>query len=583
MRQFRWRNLFRASVSGAVLGLGSLALPSSAVAQVVGHSCVQICNTPTDCRPCNDGGNSSPAYRQAVPRPPTPYEQAYAQYNAGNALMSNGRYAEAEPYFRSAIAWSPGMALAHEELGIALFRLNRLGEAEPELRSATELDPRSDHAWEFLAQVLGNLGRYDEAKVAEQRMAALNGQNRQDVGKVSARITAQEHNSLVDRIEAAMAAGRYDEAAALARQLIALEPSSFTSHQALTEALFKLGQSDAALAEARIAYQLDPNHTKPQLAADLMQIATAVADTNLTAGHTETALALYEESLALNPSDDGTQAYVQICLTSLYEKAKETNDLAARERWARETVRTDPSDWNAYARLGGTLLDKGDLQGAKAAYRQSINLSPDPASLARQIGGGYLTASHFRDAVEMFQAALDHIPPDNHDDVGATYTMIGLAYEKGKVLDQAEMAMRKGTEQAPHQALTHALLARVLLAEDKLDEASAENARALQLDPSDQDASAQAPKIQAALEAQGRDDLNDQRFSQVAMENHTGRTLTLYVDGRDACEALMNLTCVTEVKGRRHVLEAKSGDTVISRYAGQVAAGEVYNFIVQGQ
>jgi hypothetical protein len=46
-------------------------------------------------------------------------------------------------------------------------------------------------------------------------------------------------------------------------------------------------------------------------------------------------------------------------------------------------------------------------------------------------------------------------------------------------------------------------------------------------------------------------------YGQVVLENRTGRTLDLSVDGHSGCRALMNLTCTSQERAGRHTLSAK--------------------------
>src|SRR5271169_4018225 len=49
-------------------------------------------------------------------------------------------------------------------------------------------------------------------------------------------------------------------------------------------------------------------------------------------------------------------------------------------------------------------------------------------------------------------------------------------------------------------------------------------------------------------------------YGQIVMENHTHVTLDLYVDGRNSCRALANLSCTTQEHVGFHQLAAVASD-----------------------
>jgi Tfp pilus assembly protein PilF len=94
------------------------------------------------------------------------YGDAYL--NFGIALAEMGRWQEAVPVYREALA-RPRLAaesIAHQNLGLALFHLGQYREAERELRLAITLDPRMEGAYYNLGLVLLATDRPADARVA---------------------------------------------------------------------------------------------------------------------------------------------------------------------------------------------------------------------------------------------------------------------------------------------------------------------------------------------------------------------------------------------------------------------------------
>jgi len=74
-------------------------------------------------------------------------------FNLAYLLEDGGRFAEAEPVFRRALALNPKLDRAWYGLGLTLIRLGRPEEAVAALKKNTELQPMSPYGWYQLARV----------------------------------------------------------------------------------------------------------------------------------------------------------------------------------------------------------------------------------------------------------------------------------------------------------------------------------------------------------------------------------------------------------------------------------------------
>ena len=100
---------------------------------------------------------------------------AEAHMNVGIALAEAGRWEEAVPAYRRALAM-PTLAtphVAYQNLGLALFHLKRYREAEETLRLAIRLDPQMSAAYYNLGLVLAAQDRQTEARAAFRRAVEL--------------------------------------------------------------------------------------------------------------------------------------------------------------------------------------------------------------------------------------------------------------------------------------------------------------------------------------------------------------------------------------------------------------------------
>ncbi|MFZ2156539.1 MAG: tetratricopeptide repeat protein [Bradyrhizobium sp.] len=111
-------------------------------------------------------------WRRAIARDP---KSAGMQHGLGLLLASTGRTTEAEPCFRRAIDLQPRFAQAHFCLGRCLADSGQSAAAEQSFRRALALDPRLAPAHLFLGLALFNSGRSAEAEKCYRRAIALDG------------------------------------------------------------------------------------------------------------------------------------------------------------------------------------------------------------------------------------------------------------------------------------------------------------------------------------------------------------------------------------------------------------------------
>ena len=164
----------------------------------------------------------------------------------GTALVNARRFAEAEQQFRAALERNESDPVAHTRLGSVLAAQNRLSEAQPHFERAVALRPGDVDANRSLGQIYAIQG--DDARAVEYldraaatwrdpgllvRLAALLGESRDPAVRDSARarLLAEEAVGLTNRQEplaleilssALAGLGRYDEAAAVASEALAI-------------------------------------------------------------------------------------------------------------------------------------------------------------------------------------------------------------------------------------------------------------------------------------------------------------------------------------------------------------------------
>jgi tetratricopeptide (TPR) repeat protein len=93
-----------------------------------------------------------------------PDRSAADWFNLAYLLEEAGRFADAEPAFRRALALDPKLDRAWYGLGLVLIRLQRPDEAVAALKQNTKLQPMSPYGWYQLARVQFDRREPEEAR-----------------------------------------------------------------------------------------------------------------------------------------------------------------------------------------------------------------------------------------------------------------------------------------------------------------------------------------------------------------------------------------------------------------------------------
>jgi tetratricopeptide (TPR) repeat protein len=266
----------------------------------------------------------------------------------GHSLFEQGRYAEAEASYRTALALSPGLAHAQAGLGRSIMATREPGryrDAEAACREALRLDPGHAPAHHGLGIAFLGLKRFAEAEAAFREALRL------DPGFVPA------HAGLGSVL---FGLKRFAEAEAAFREALRLDPGYFRAHAGLGSVLFGLKRFAEAEAAYREALRLDPGlaHAHAGLGSVFFEWKRFAE-----------AEAAYREAVRLDPGLAHAHAGLGGVLFGLKR-------FAEAEAAYREAVRLDPGLAYAHHSLGNLLWRSGRLAEAEAAYREAIRLDP---------------------------------------------------------------------------------------------------------------------------------------------------------------------------------------------------------------
>jgi TolB-like protein/Tfp pilus assembly protein PilF len=268
----------------------------------------------------------TPEEQKLIDTVPTENMAALEAYFLGKQRFANlttGSMAEAVVYFKRAIELDPNFALAHVELAdsyitqILLFgfpNTEMIAKAEPLVERALELDDRSGEAHTERGRIQVLRGELESAEAAFQRALELNPNHAGAYGAYAF--------LLRDMF------GRAEEALALNREAVALDPLS-------ANAIFDVGQSLDAL------------------------------------GRFDEGLSWYKKSLKADPGFPSTLWSIGLHHWLI------SREYGEAVKWLRKAISADPGDAYSPAHLGRLFMDLGDLDRAEYWIHRSIELNPE--------------------------------------------------------------------------------------------------------------------------------------------------------------------------------------------------------------
>jgi tetratricopeptide (TPR) repeat protein len=213
----------------------------------------------------------------------------------------------------------------------------------------------------------------------------------------------------------------------------------------------------------------------------------------------------YERARAANPGYEPT-------LLRLGKVRVLLGDLAGGRELLTEVLELTPGNAAAHAWLGRAALGDGDIEAAIRHFETALALQPQASAVHYQLAQAYRRAGdvetarrHIEQSGELEASFADPIAiavRGRASGVGAYNVLIRAAMREGDVAG-AEAQARKAVAAAPDSPVAHRLLAAVLQAQNRLEEAADSFRRAVELDPEDVSLRMSLARTLAAL---GRDE-----------------------------------------------------------------------------
>jgi tetratricopeptide (TPR) repeat protein len=272
----------------------------------------------------------SPEEQDRLAIRPTKNTDAYLAYLLGKQRLvkvDSAALAEAVVYFQQAIELDPSFALAHVELASSyLFQIDFSGlpkgeliaKAEPLIERALDLDDRSGEAHTVLGRIQVERGEFEDAEAAFQRALELNPNY------------AGAYDAYGNLLHAEL--GRPEEALALRRKAVELNPLSTYSIVQVGWSLNALGRFDEGLTWFKKAFEVDPGYS--------YTLWSMGRHHWLRSGDYGEAVRWLRKALSADPGD----AYNPVELSELF---MDLGDPDRAERWIHRVIELSPESWIA--------------------------------------------------------------------------------------------------------------------------------------------------------------------------------------------------------------------------------------------
>jgi len=273
--------------------------------------------------------------------------------------------------------------------------------------------------------------------------------------------------------------GRSEEGRALVDRAIALDGANPIYHNNLALILHAQGAFAAAEASARRALALVADYPDA-----LVTLGTALQRQ----GRLDEAGDAYRSALRLRADDAG--AWFQFG-TLLAAQARQDQAIEV----FRQALTLQPNHIEALIHLGNALKIGGDAAGAADAYQRVLDLDPTSIVALNNFGNLLQGVGLLGEAEVLYRRLL----AARADHPGALGNLGNLLQSQGR-FDEALACYRRALEGTPDDPVPHHNLATALKRMNQLDEAVAEYRRALELAP---DYAEALSGLGAALQAQG--------------------------------------------------------------------------------
>jgi tetratricopeptide (TPR) repeat protein len=287
---------------------------------------------------------------------------------------------------------------------------------------------------------------YDQA--ADELSATLQGNfEKFEIGFVMGELLRQQEN--------------WAQAAAVYTEVLRQDPNFPEAHTKLSLVLYRIGDGEGALREAKTALARTPQNAEAfknaGLALDIL-------------GKPDAALVQYREALRIKPD----YPYVHLDIALILSARRDFDGAIAENKKA---IALDPNFTDAHENLGIAFDNKGDHDSAIRETREAKRLSPSSYSPRHNLAASLMNAQLYPQAIQEFRELEAMFP-----DVGICHLCLGRALRYTGDAKGAEKELRLAATLDPSDPEPLVALGNLFQDSSDLDAALVEFQKAEQLD-----------------------------------------------------------------------------------------------------
>jgi tetratricopeptide (TPR) repeat protein len=431
-------------------------------------------------------------------------EKAVEHLSRGAAYQKEGNYPAAIIEYKNVLQLDPNNASAHWGLAKGYLANQQIPEGFWELRETVRLDPDNKDAREQLSQLLLLAGDPDESLAQAEELISRGGER----GHL-------QRAQALDRLE------RTDEAFEEYELAIAAMPDESPPVLLYAESLNRHGDREAAERYFRKLVEMDPSVANYTTFGAFLSQDRARDDETEQAFLEAVRIAEGEDQVRAHQNvasfyfqrerfDEAT-AYLErviptvknpiplIYLLARLEVAQGNNEKA--DALIRDATQINPSDPVPYLTLSGHLGRQGDVEGALAAAQKALEIDPNMKDAKLRVAE-ILVDVGYRDGdaekVQSGKQMVEEVLASGTPSASALMVMakIDLAQQR---IDEAIERLRAAIQIDPNNPQAHFVLGTALSVKGEGAEARTELARALEIDPGMLEARRVLARVHASL------------------------------------------------------------------------------------
>jgi tetratricopeptide (TPR) repeat protein len=391
-----------------------------------------------------------------------PREKTDAMIERAETLVNGGRPAEAVTLLQVYVREQPGDSRGYVLLGRAYADMSQLDNAAKSLRRAIELSPRSLAAHLDLGVVEVMRDNREGGKKEFRRALAIDPNQREalyNLGRlmfdekdyVSAShyfgkcvdLSPSDRDALAYSLRCAIARNERAQVTEIHRKLLRLLPQEAEPHLEVGLWLAKGNFYDDAEQEFETALALSPDSSAvrldyaalcldrglPQRALDLLSPLSSSEDRRAPYHYllgqcyehlrnAQKALMEYKRAMEIDPGQETYYISLAALLASHEDKDAAATILST-------AARRFPTSVRVRVGIGLIQLETGNVENAKAAYHEAVELAPHSPLCLNLLGRIQMAQGHYEEAVRTFNEVVRLAPSDAQG-----YLLMGLGYMK---------------------------------------------------------------------------------------------------------------------------------------------------------